>query len=1166
MKKIISAALLLCSVGVLALDDVSSIAAGGSHTCALTTVGAVKCWGKNNYGQLGDNSTTDRQIPVDVSGLGSGVMAITAGAEHSCALTTTGGVKCWGYNVNGQLGNNSATDSLIPVDVSGLGSGVISITAGFYHNCALTTAGGVKCWGSNGAGELGDNSTDPKLIPIDLSGLGGGVQAITAGYSHSCALTTAGGVKCWGYNEYGQLGDNSTSTRLTPVNVNGLGSGVTAIVAGRLQTCAITTTGGVKCWGNNNFGQLGDNSTTTRLTAVDVSGLSSDVMAITLGDSYTCALTTAGGLKCWGYNNEGELGDNSTTTRLTPVGVSGLGSGVMAITAGDYHSCALTTAGSLKCWGYNWNGQLGDNSTTDRLTAVDVYVDGDVDGDGVLNSIDNCPLQGNSDQYNADGDGQGNVCDETPYQPIIISSIAAGYDHTCVLTTAGGVECWGSNNDGQLGDNSTKGRKQTPVGVSGLDSGVTAIVAGDNHSCALTAAGGVKCWGYNDYGQLGDNSTTTRWVPVNVSGLGSGVMAITAGANHTCALTTAGGVKCWGDNYNGQLGNNSTTQRLTPVNVSGLGSGVTAIMTAYSHTCALTTTGGVKCWGYNDYGQLGDNSTTQRLTPVNVSGLGSGVMAVTPGASHTCALTTAGGVKCWGNNYNGQVGDNSTTQRLTPVNVSGLGSGVMAITAGAAHNCALTTVGGVKCWGVNYNGQLGDNSTTDRLTPVNVNGLGSGVMAITADHGYTCALTTAGGVKCWGGNSTIMTWTPVYVSGLIGDSDDDGVVDTVDNCLVNSNQDQLNTDEAGDGGNACDTDDDNDQMPDTWELTYGLDPLVNDASGDADNDGLTNLQEYDNGSNPIVARTKNDYNNDGIAGWIWQGVSNGNETQSQNWQLTFPLYSQNWAVPNRSFHPTFPDQANWDIVTSGDFNKDGDADIVWRHKTTDAWKIWQMQDGLRVAQTNWTDAFDPSHEWTVVDAGDTDKDGDDDIILTNTASSEVLIWEMQNYVVAATHNVGTKAGYTLNRIGDFNKDGDVDLLFRQNGGDALITWELQNNAFVAERTLNSTGAGYSPVCAGDFDSDGDDDIMFVNSTTQQEKWFVMENYTRTQQVGGINDGFAFLGCGDYDGDGDADSLWQRSADDKIRVVLQQDYGIGKQTVYTNAFGGANGFVYRGNSN
>ena len=397
-----------------------------------------------------------------------------------------------------------------------------------------------------------------------------------------------------------------------------------------------------------------------------------------------------------------------------------------------------------------------------------------------------------------------------------------------------------------------------------------------------------------------------------------------------------------------------------------------------------------------------------------------------------------------------------------------------------------------------------------------------------------------------------------------GDSDGDGIEDAADKFPLDPGE-SLDTDNDGTGNNA-DTDDDNDGMPDTWEGQYGFNPLVSDASGDFDGDGLTNLQECINGSNPItVVTVKNDYNNDGIAGWIWKGQSNGVETQSQIWQLTLPLQSPNFSAPARSYPPIFADQPNWEIVTTGDFDKDGDADILWRNLATEQWKVWQMQNGTRVGQNDLGD-FDLAHEWQVVGAGDTDKDGDDDVIL-NSATGEVMIWIMQNLVVSTSPvGVGYKPGYTVIRVGDFNKDGDVDLLLRQNGTDVLVIWEIEDNNFVAERTLNSTGAGYNPVCTGDFDNDGDDDIMLVNSTTQQEKWFVMENYSRTQRVGGVNDGFVFLGCGDYDGDGDTDSLWQRSSDDKNRVVLQQDWGATKQTVYTNPFGGVNGFVYRGNSN
>ena len=728
------------------------IAAGESHTCALTTDGRVQCWGRNDSGQLGDGTTTSpRPTPVAVSGLASGVTDIAAGTSHTCALTTDGGVKCWGANSYGQLGVTPSPNQSVPLDVEELTSGVQAIAAGASHTCALTTGGGVKCWGGNGYGQLGDALTTDRAIPMDVSGLKSGVIDIAAGENHTCALTTGGGVKCWGANSDGQLGVAPYSYFASPVDVSELATGVTDIVTGNRHTCALMDAvlgGGVKCWGYNDDGQLGVEPSSGRHTPADVNGLTSGVLEIFAGHWHTCAAMDGaqGGFKCWGYNASGQLGDGTTTNRATPVAVSGLDRRVQAIAAGGYHTCALTDViqgRRVQCWGYNNHGQLGNGMTTNQAVPVKV-------------------------SELASG----------------VTDIVARGGHTCaltnvVVTAGGGVQCWGNNRYGQLGDGETTNRAY-PWAVSGLTSGAIAITAGDFHTCVLTLNGGVKCWGDNRYGQLGNHSTANSNIPVDVQGLARGVFAIAAGGFHTCALmeeAQGGGVKCWGANQSGQLGNNSTTNSNVPVDVLGLTSAAREITAGGAHTCARmdgVAGGGVKCWGDNRAGQVGDGTIWNiRKVPVDVSGLASGVRAIAAGDYHTCArmdTTQGGGVKCWGASGDGWVGGQWTRWSPSPVDVDGLAGEALYIAAGGRHTCALTTGGGVQCWGANRSGQLGDGTTTDRSAFVGVTGLASEVSDIAAGGFHTCALTIDGGVKCWGDNGRGQLgvdpgWTPVDVHG-----------------------------------------------------------------------------------------------------------------------------------------------------------------------------------------------------------------------------------------------------------------------------------------------------------------------------------------------------------------------------------------------------------------
>jgi alpha-tubulin suppressor-like RCC1 family protein len=350
---------------------------------------------------------------------------------------------------------------------------------------------------------------------------------------------------------------------------------------------------------------------------------------------------------------------------------------------------------------------------------------------------------------------------QTPASSTTRQALVVGNDHTCALTAAGAVKCWGNNRYGQLGID-TKTYSMAPVVVNGLEGGVTAIVGAWNHTCALTGSGGVVCWG--------DNVSA----PAEVSGLGDGVRGIATGNGHTCALTGTGGVKCWGANRSGQLGDGSRVDSPVPVDVVGLSSDVTAIAAGGNHTCALIAGGGVKCWGDNSDSQLGSDVKEAGTTPVEVSGLGGVVESIFLGSDNTCARLTGGGFKCWGRLFLFTGGE----QSYQPVDVTVGNASPLAVTADWGHVCALSEAGGVECWGWSLGG-LGDGKRTSSKTPVEVLGLDSGVTAIAAGSRHTCALmATGGGVKCWGlndwgelGDGTVVdSPVPVEVVGLDGNN------------------------------------------------------------------------------------------------------------------------------------------------------------------------------------------------------------------------------------------------------------------------------------------------------------------------------------------------------------------------------------------------------------
>lgn len=339
---------------------IETVQAGYSHTCRLTAGGAVSCWGTGASGELGDGTMLARSTPNQPAGLSQDVAAITLGWSHACALTKAGAVKCWGHNWGGELADGTRTNRRTPVQVVGLTSGIVTIAAGYRHTCAIDAAGTAKCWGAHSA-------TPNVYTPTPVNGLTGRVITVASGGSHDCALLHPGEVRCWGHNTDGQLGNNSNKDSATPVPAAGLGGGVMGISAGYDHNCVVTSGGAALCWGRNDSGQLGDGTTTGRAVPTQVVGLTQGVVAISAGEHHTCAVIRDGNVKCWGANDAGQLGDGTTTGRPTPTLVVGLAAS-SSISVGEAHTCAVTTTGRSYCWGNNRSGQLGDGTWTNRLT------------------------------------------------------------------------------------------------------------------------------------------------------------------------------------------------------------------------------------------------------------------------------------------------------------------------------------------------------------------------------------------------------------------------------------------------------------------------------------------------------------------------------------------------------------------------------------------------------------------------------------------------------------------------------------------------------------------------------------------------------------------------------------------------------------------------------
>lgn len=885
------------------LTGALELALGDELSCARMLDGGVKCWGLGDSGMLGDggeNSYTYYPVDVCASGTGAscvpltGAASLSAWGKRACASLSGGELLCWGDN-GGYLGDGTTTDQYNPVPVCLSGSsdqdcvamtGVQSFAVGSYQACATDDTGALWCWGSNGSNQLGAIEGNGHNVPapravcetgfgVDCQPLQSAIQ-VAAGDEHSCAIVVVEGenqVRCWGYGYYGALGQGDWESSAWPVGVCAQGSwdgercsgapliGAVQLVSGDNYTCARMDDGSVYCWGSAYT--AGDQSGYDTANPVQVcigtydDGMGctplNNVVQISGGEDHICAVLQSGGLKCWGLQNAGRLGDGTDENSYRDGAVDVCQTGhytqgactgdalqnVAAVSAGEKFTCALLTGGSVQCWGSNTWGQLGaDNSEGWAIPQV-------VCQEGSLEAGDCEPL----DQ---------------------IVAIQAGFSHICAMREVDGqqsVLCWGDDSKGELGaGNGDLSPYPTDVCLSGNSStcvpltGAVQLAAGTVHTCALMQNGGVKCWGQNTLGQLGNGldwqvlgaSVQELYAssipelyqanPVDVCAQGrlddgscqalTGVGAVFAEGFNSCALMTTGEARCWGDNHFGQVGNgvisfNSmqmVVPQSTPQKVCREGRvpycepllSVANIEMGFGNSCAILQDGTMRCWGRDDYGQLGQGQPTFgrclnanfdlngfngvspgevpcSALPVPVCRVGSGfscdrlhnIQTASLGYWHSCASFADGTMSCWGRNLEGQFGAASDLNSYSPVPVSNAQEILQPLTGVAAHSaagvftCALNDNQSVRCWGSRDSGQLGlgeEPANGWDWCQGNAEEYAAGdcawvpqpvcagtkdspcqeklnqIIALDSGAHFSCALKNTGQVFCWGSN------------------------------------------------------------------------------------------------------------------------------------------------------------------------------------------------------------------------------------------------------------------------------------------------------------------------------------------------------------------------------------------------------------------------------
>lgn len=682
-------------------DQYLSMSVSEFQICRINLVNELYCWGQNTRGQVGNGTLLPVATPTRIDNLSTYTEVSTSEGEHTCAITTAGDLKCWGYNFNGQLGNGTTTDLLTPGIIDS-GTQYKMVSTGENHTCAITTMDELKCWGDNAQGQLGDGTTNERSTPIVVDG-GISYLSISAGRFSTCGITSGFALRCWGLNSNSQLGLGDTTNRLSPTVVDP-GVSYSSISLGYNHVCGIMqTTLQLKCWGSGTNGKLGNGSLVNRSTPGLVD-MAVSFLSVELGFNHTCAVTSTNELKCWGNNNNGQLGDGSLTDRYLPAIVNP-GVQYQRINSSNLRTCAITVGNRTQCWGSNTYNLVASEPTRQLTPRL--------------------------------------INDSRIYQ-----QISASRESTWGISE-GQLFVWGLLMNNSIGPIYTLPKRiQTPE-IPAF------IAAGSDHQCFISTSKKLFCRGSNAFGQLGIGSISTYETDFLSVDASESYDLVSVGVEHTCAVTESQNVKCWGQNSSGQLGNGTTINSSVPQTVT-LGFSISKVATASGTSCALNLTGQVYCWGASPTGQLGNNTTTTSLVPVQVSDL-STFTDIKAGAARFCGTNSDQRIRCWGSRLNGGLGNGVSGDSLIPEFVSG-SQLYTKVSAGSFNSCGLTVSSQLYCWGANTTGKIGDGSTTTRNTPVLIDA-SENYIDHTVNDLHACGLLSSGRVKCWGSTQASATGT-----------------------------------------------------------------------------------------------------------------------------------------------------------------------------------------------------------------------------------------------------------------------------------------------------------------------------------------------------------------------------------------------------------------------